>query len=98
MSAPAPSPRISSTSPTASNKEAGYSHPAIPPHDERHIVHTASAKSQLAVWHANRGNKSFLQATVPSWKKPATEVGPETRNPIKLIRMVSPVSSLMFFS
>jgi SHS family lactate transporter-like MFS transporter len=74
-----------------------------PPHpaDAGPIVHhapSASAKDQLAGWHANRGNKSFARAMIPSWKTPPTQAEPETKNPFKLIAMVSPMAWLMFFS
>ncbi|GFZ47800.1 hypothetical protein JCM24511_05547 [Saitozyma sp. JCM 24511] len=73
------------------------SHPA----DAGPIVHhapTASVKDQLAGWHAGRGNKSFARAMIPSWKTPPTQAEPETKNPFKLVAMVSPMGWLMFFS
>ncbi|KAK8847478.1 hypothetical protein IAR55_005336 [Kwoniella newhampshirensis] len=64
-----------------------------------HVPHRpASAKHQLSLWHANRGNKSFLRAMIPSARQPMAGEIPETKNPLKLIRMVSGFGWLMFFS
>ncbi|WRT64691.1 uncharacterized protein IL334_001625 [Kwoniella shivajii] len=68
---------------------------------EEYVPHhrqSASAKDQLAVWHANRGDKSFLRAMIPSIRGTPPGEMPTTKNPIKLIRMVSPFAWLMFFS
>jgi SHS family lactate transporter-like MFS transporter len=62
------------------------------------VGHSASPREQLATWHAGRGNKSFLRAMIPSWKVPEQEGERETRNPFKLVGMVSPLAWLMFFS
>lgn len=61
-------------------------------------VPTARASDQLATWHANRGNKSILRAMIPTWQKPAEGEEKTTRNPFKLLAMVSPFGWLMFFS
>ncbi|WVF69702.1 hypothetical protein IAT40_004481 [Kwoniella sp. CBS 6097] len=67
-------------------------------HQQQHR-HSASIKDQLATWHANRGNKSFVRAMIPS---PFREKVPGEievpKNPITLFRMVSPFAWLMFFS
>ncbi|WVQ69355.1 uncharacterized protein L199_007572 [Kwoniella botswanensis] len=60
--------------------------------------HSASVKDQLATWHANRGDKSFVRAMIPSFKGTYPGEAPTTKNPIKLVRMVSPFAWLMFFS
>ncbi|ORY30339.1 major facilitator superfamily domain-containing protein [Naematelia encephala] len=61
-------------------------------------VPKASIKAQLSVWHAGRGTKSFARAIIPSWK--GTNHGGEktTKNPFKLLAMVSFKAWLMFFS
>ena len=64
---------------------------------ERH-GHDGSASSQLATWHANRGDKSFLQAMIPSWHAPAYGAAPVTKNPFKLLAMVDRMGWLYFFS
>ncbi|CAD6584508.1 MAG: hypothetical protein TREMPRED_003853 [Tremellales sp. Tagirdzhanova-0007] len=60
-------------------------------------IPTASIGSQLATWHANRGDKSIARAVIPSWQ---TESHGEktTKNPFKLFAMVSPFGWAMFFS
>ncbi|WVW78341.1 hypothetical protein I302_100295 [Kwoniella bestiolae CBS 10118] len=60
--------------------------------------HSASVKDQLATWHANRGDKSFVRAMIPSFRGTYPGEAPTTKNPIKLLRMVSPFAWLMFFS
>jgi len=64
--------------------------------DYEHVP-SASIKSQLETWHSNRGNKSFLRAMVPTWQTPAVE-DKVTKNPFKLLGMVSGFGWLMFFS
>lgn len=60
-------------------------------------VRPASVKAQLATWHANRGDKSIARSIIPRWK--AQTVGEEvTKNPFKLLGMVSPFAWAMFFS
>ena len=67
------------------------------PQQARPRVASASISSQLATWHANRGNKSFMSAMIP---RAHSEIASEhvTRNPITLFRMVSLPAWLMFFS
>ncbi|WWC59556.1 uncharacterized protein I303_102112 [Kwoniella dejecticola CBS 10117] len=60
--------------------------------------HSASIKDQLATWHANRGDKSFLRAMIPSIRGTPYGETPTTKNPLKVIAMVSPFGWLMFFS
>ncbi|WVO16608.1 hypothetical protein L204_104287 [Cryptococcus depauperatus] len=60
--------------------------------------HSASAKDQLAVWHANRGTKPFWRCMIPSVRQPVGGEEPETKNPFKIIRTVSGFGWLMFFS
>ena len=73
-------------------------------HEEDHSVvdlnhvDRSSLSDQLAVWHANRGNRSFKSAMIPRWHKPAEEDIPTTKNPFKLIRMVGPMGWALFFS
>ena len=57
--------------------------------------YSASPSEQLALWHANRGNKSFARAMIPSWKveQPEERI---TKNPFKLMAMVSPIGWVMF--
>jgi len=57
-----------------------------------------SVKSQLAAWHANRGDKSFARAMIPTWNTAVTGEEGVTKNPFKLLRMVSGYGWLMFFS
>jgi SHS family lactate transporter-like MFS transporter len=61
-------------------------------------VPTARAKDQLETWHSNRNNKSFLRAMIPTWHVPPAGEEATTKNPIKLLGMVSPFAWLMFFS
>lgn len=61
-------------------------------------VPTARVGDQLATWHANRGNKSILRAMIPTWQKPPEGEEKITKNPFKLLAMVSPFAWLMFFS
>lgn len=65
-----------------------------------HLDHvpTARASDQLATWHANRGSKSILRAMIPTWQKPPVGEEKITKNPFKLLGMVSPFAWLMFFS
>nr|XP_019008395.1 MFS transporter, SHS family, lactate transporter [Kwoniella pini CBS 10737]OCF47176.1 MFS transporter, SHS family, lactate transporter [Kwoniella pini CBS 10737] len=60
--------------------------------------HSASVKDQLATWHANRGDRSFVRCMIPSIRGTPPGELPTTKNPIKLFRMVSPFAWLMFFS
>jgi hypothetical protein len=60
--------------------------------------HPASIKAQLATWHATRGDKSFLRAMIPTYKTEADDVEATTKNPFKLLGMVSPFAWAMFFS
>lgn len=57
-----------------------------------------SIKAQLAAWHATRGNKSFARAMIPTWKTAEVDEERTTRNPFKLLGMVSPFAWAMFFS
>jgi SHS family lactate transporter-like MFS transporter len=65
-------------------------------HDTEQRVKFASIKSQLATWHADRGNKSIARAMIPTMH---AETGEKTtKNPFKLLAMVSPFAWAMFFS
>ncbi|KAL7419353.1 hypothetical protein Q5752_006191 [Cryptotrichosporon argae] len=66
--------------------------------DEPHV--DGSVRTQLAHWHADRGDKSFVRAMVPSFRKRAYDVDAdrETKNPFKLLRMVSWSGWAFFFS
>ena len=68
-------------------------------HDIQTQFHqTASVSSQLAAWHANRGDRSFVSAMIPRWHS-ESDGERVTRNPFKLIRMVSLYPGwVMFFS
>lgn len=59
---------------------------------------SSSIRDQLAAWHANRGDRSFLRCMIPSLRQPVAGEEPETKNPFKIIRAVSPFGWLMFFS
>ncbi|WVR04696.1 hypothetical protein IAU60_001707 [Kwoniella sp. DSM 27419] len=59
---------------------------------------TASAKEQLALWHADRGDKSFVRCMIPTIKGTAFGQEPPPKNPLTLIKMVSPFAWMMFFS
>lgn len=61
-------------------------------------VSKASIKQQLAAWHANRGDKSFVRAMIPTWHTPPEGETPTTKNPFKLMAMVSPMGWLLFLS
>ncbi|WWC86814.1 uncharacterized protein L201_001693 [Kwoniella dendrophila CBS 6074] len=63
-----------------------------------HNRHSASVKDQLATWHANRGDRSFARMMIPSPKGTTPGITPTTKNPFKLMAMVSPFAWLMFFS
>jgi len=65
-------------------------------HEETRVRPSASLKSQLSTWHANRGNKSFLAAMIPRGHVPIAGEEAVTKNPIKLLRMVS-LSGWLFF-
>lgn len=72
-------------------------------HEEDHSVDLnnvdrSSVKEQLAVWHANRGDRSFASAMIPRWHKAAEEDIPTTKNPFKLLAMVGPMGWALFFS
>lgn len=73
-------------------------------HEEDHSVvdlanvDRSSIKEQLAVWHANRGDRSFASAMIPRWHKPAEEEFPTTKNPFKLFAMIGPMGWALFFS
>lgn len=67
-------------------------------HDAVHRTGSASVKEQLATWHADRGNKSFLRAMIPTWYNPASAEEQTTKNPFKLMAMVGPQGWLLFFS
>lgn len=56
-----------------------------------------SIKAQLASWHANRGTKSFARSMIPTYKTP-DDKDRVTKNPFKLLGMVSPFAWAMFFS
>ncbi|RXK36287.1 MFS transporter, SHS family, lactate transporter [Tremella mesenterica] len=61
-------------------------------------VQRASISSQLATWHADRGDKTFIQAMIPRIHHPANGIK-VTKNPFKLLAMVSLYPGwLMFFS
>jgi len=71
--------------------------------DDKHLIYddppaSASLKSQLATWHANRGDRSFLSMVIPRWRVADTENSGETKNPIKLFRMVDGRSWLLFIA
>lgn len=71
--------------------------------DDKHLIYddppaSASLKSQLATWHANRGDRSFWSMVIPRWRVADTENSGETKNPIKLFRMVDGRSWLLFIS
>ncbi|TXT13154.1 hypothetical protein VHUM_01555 [Vanrija humicola] len=70
--------------------------------DEEHaIVHKyppTSFKGQLEGWHADRGNKSFLQAAIPSWRKKGNSDDEVVYNPIKLVGLLGWRDWLYFFS
>lgn len=83
----------------------------LPPQAQEHKLHhedesefilperrSSSIRDQLAAWHANRGDKSFLRCMIPSLRQPVAGEEPETKNPFKIIRTVSPFGWLMFFS
>jgi hypothetical protein len=57
-----------------------------------------TVKSQLASWHANSGDKGFLRSCIPSWRTPVVGEEHVTKNPFKLLAMVSPFGWLMFLS
>lgn len=61
-------------------------------------VHDGSIKAQLDNWHANRGNKSFLRAMIPSPHGASLTGEKISKNPITLMRMVSLRGWLYFFS
>jgi hypothetical protein len=61
-------------------------------------VPAASIKSQLETWHSSRNNKSFLRAMIPTWHTPPAGEEKVTKNPFKLLGMVSPFAWMMFFS
>lgn len=61
-------------------------------------VDRSSIKEQLAVWHANRGNRSFASAMIPRWHKAPEGEFPTTKNPFKLLSMVGPMGWALFFS
>ena len=65
-----------------------------------HRVHhnPSSISAQLATWHANRGDRSFVSAMVPRWSRPQGAVKPPTKNPFKLCASVSGKAWLLFFS
>jgi len=65
-------------------------------HDANATGRKATISEQLSVWHANRGNKTFAQALIPTWRTANRAEG--TKNPFKLLAMVSPFGWLMFFS
>jgi SHS family lactate transporter-like MFS transporter len=67
-------------------------------HEETRVRPSASFKSQIATWHANRGNKSFLSAMIPRAHVPVDGEEIVTKNPIKLLRMVDLTGWLFFFS
>ena len=67
-------------------------------HEETRVQPSASFKSQLATWHANRGNKSFLSAMIPRGHVPVDGEEQVTKNPIKLLRMVDRKGWLFFLS
>jgi SHS family lactate transporter-like MFS transporter len=69
-----------------------------PTYDESAPVPSASIKSQLATWHSNRNNKSFLRAMIPTWHTPPAGEERVTKNPFKLLGMVGPFAWMMFFS
>ena len=69
-----------------------YEHEDLDPH------RTASVSAQLATWHAGRGNRSFLSAMIPRWRKLTVEEQKITKNPVKLLMMVNLRGWLMFFS
>lgn len=83
----------------------------LPPQAQEHKLHhedesefilperrSSSVRDQLAAWHANRGDKSFVRCMIPSLRQPVAGEEPETKNPFKIIRSVSPFAWLMFFS
>lgn len=61
-------------------------------------IPSSSIKSQLATWHANRGDKSIASAIVPTWHTHSSSDEKVTKNPFKLFAMVSPFGWAMFFS
>ena len=67
-------------------------------HEENRVRPSASFKSQLSTWHANRGTKSFLAAMIPRAHVPVAGEEATTKNPIKLFRMVSLTGWLFFLS
>ncbi len=76
---------------------------ATNPHYDAHAdslsnVNKASIKQQLAAWHANRGDKSFARAMIPTWHAPPEGEMATTKNPFKLMMMVSPMGWLLFIS
>ncbi|WOO85110.1 Carboxylic acid transporter [Vanrija pseudolonga] len=70
--------------------------------DEEHaIVHKyppTSFRGQLEGWHADRGDKTFFQAAIPSWRKTNTSDDEVIYNPIKLLGLLGWMDWLYFFS
>lgn len=84
--------RASHDKPEIDRVEHGY-------HDEEEeeiIHHTASIRSQLEVWHANRGNKSILRAIIPPWCP--NKEAKTSKNLFALLREITWRHWLIFFS
>lgn len=56
-----------------------------------------SIRAQLDDWHADRGNKTFAQSIIPSWKHHTNPEDVVIYNPITLIRMLSMKDWAYFF-
>jgi SHS family lactate transporter-like MFS transporter len=67
-------------------------------YEAEQFTKSRSVKSQLAAWHANRGEKSFLRAMIPTWHTSVAGEEGVTKNPFKLLGMVSKFGWMMFLS